>query len=156
MKSSDAPGVAQGSRSRFHYTLVTQAAPERIWEVWTDVEGWNRWDRGLKAATIREKFSEGASGVITPLSGPKAKFVVTDVAEGRSYTFETNLPLGKLVVQRSIISIEEDTTTFRHDVGFRGALGWFWALSYGSGFMKALPPTMHELARIAETKEEVE
>ncbi len=117
-----------------------------------DVGRWSTWDRGLKNARADEPLAEGVAGTLTPLSGPDAKFVVTAFDEKRMYTFETSLPLARLAVKRSIVSTQPDRTAFRHEVTFRGALGWFWSLVLGGDFMTALPPTMHELAALAERR----
>ncbi len=153
VKSTEKPQIAHGSKRSFHYTVETTASPDRIWQLWMAVDRWNEWDRGLKKATASDALATGVSGIITPLSGPASDFIVTEFEQGHSYIFETKLPLGRLVVERRLVAVNEYRTEFRHDVRFRGTLGWFWAATLGGDFMEALPPTMHDLAALAESRD---
>ncbi|MEM6538265.1 MAG: SRPBCC family protein [Pseudomonadota bacterium] len=139
---------AAGTNRAFFHEVKTSAAASDIWRLWTDVSSWKEWDKGLKDAELDGSFGVGARGRIVPLSGPTARFYVTEYMEGISYAFETSLPLARLEVRRSFVSISP--TVFRHDVTFKGFLGSFWSGRFGPGFRQALPPTMEAIAELAE------
>jgi Polyketide cyclase / dehydrase and lipid transport len=138
-----------GTDRAFSYEVTTTASPDRVWALWTDVSTWKTWDKGLKDAELGEPMRRGSKGKITPLSGPSASFTVTEFDPQTSYTFATNLPLAKLTVRRTIIGTSP--TRFRHDVSFSGPMGGVFAKRFGPGFRKALPPTMREIAALAES-----
>lgn len=140
--------IAAGTNRAFSHTAATAASPEAVWRLWTDPATWKDWDRGLKDASAEGPLRLGATGRIVPLSGPPARFDVTEYDEGRSYAFATRLPLARLVVRRLFVGTAP--TRFRHEVSFEGFLAGFWAAQFGPRFRAELPPTMEALAALAE------
>ena len=138
-----------GTDRAFSYEVTTTASPDRVWSLWTDVSTWKIWDKGLKDAELGEPMRRGSKGKIIPLSGPSASFTVTEFDPKISYAFVTDLPLAKLTVRRTIVGTSP--TRFRHDVAFSGALAGTFAKRFGPGFRAALPPTMREIAALAES-----
>ena len=144
--------IAEGSNQNFHHTVVTAASEQAIWDLWTDVASWGRWDGGLKSASLNGAFAAGSAGTIVPLSGSQARFTITAVEPNLTYSFVTNLPLGKLtVIRRFLEPAPSGATRFEHHVTFSGLLGRLWASQFGPGFRKELPATMERLAQLAET-----
>lgn len=138
----------KGTDQAFSYEITTSASPGRVWTLWTDVSTWKTWDKGLKDAELNQPMRHGSKGKIIPLAGPPASFTVTQFDPNTSYTFVTDLPRAKLTVRRTIIGTLP--TRFRHEVSFSGAMAAAFAQQLGPGFRKALPPTMREVAAIAE------
>jgi hypothetical protein len=145
---------AEGKNRSFRHVVTTRASERAIWSRWSDVASWGEWDGGLRSASLKGPFAMGTGGTIVPLSGTSASFVIVELTPGRSYTFETSLPLATLIVLRRFLPKAADgRTMFQHEVSFGGFLGWFWASQFGPGFRKELPPTMERLARLAEQDE---
>ena len=143
---------AQGQQptdKHFWYTLETQATPEAIWQVWTDVAQWKDWDTGLKDATMEGPFELNARGTITSLEGRKSKFTVVAIEQGQSYTYKTKLPLGSLYVKRNLKQ-EEGQTIFTHEVWFAGLTKGLFAKAFGARFRGMLPGVLQNIKRIAE------
>ena len=138
---------AQGTNARFEHTESSTSHRDAIWTLWTTPSEWGRWDGGLKSAEMDGAFAVGSAGHITPHSGPKAAFVVTELAPGQRYVYETTLPLARLRIER--LFEREPTTTFTHRVSFHGVLGWLWAAIMGPQFREELPHTMKRLASLA-------
>ncbi len=141
-------GETSGTDRAFSYDVTTTASPDRVWTLWTDVSTWKKWDKGLKDAELAGPMQLGSNGKIIPLSGPSASFQVTEFNPRRSYTFVTNLPLAKLTIRRTIVGTSP--TRFRHEVSFSGMSAGMFAKRLGPGFRAALPPTMREIAALAE------
>jgi hypothetical protein len=137
------------TNKHFWHTVETNANPEKIWKIWTDVAHWNHWDSGLKDAEISEKFSLNATGSIISLEGRKSKFKVVDFEEGKSYTFKTNLPLGGLYVKR-FLEVKNGKTVFTHEVWFSGLTGGIFAKQFGPKFREMLPNVLNKIKEIAE------
>ena len=142
---------AEGSNRSFSHQITTTAAPSQIWKVWMDVANWKDWDLGLKDASSDGPLKHGATGMIVPRRGSASQFTITEFEFQNAYTFETDLPAAKLIVEREII--KTNPTTIEHRVRFTGRLSGVWALALGPGFRRALPPTMDRLAEIAEGKQ---
>lgn len=140
--------LAEGTNREFSHEVTTTAPPEAVWALWTDARTWKDWDKGLKSADQEGAMAVGSKGKIIPLEGPSARFEVTALEAGHSYSFRTGLPLASLTVAREITGTEP--TRFRHTVSFSGPLAGYWAGQFGPGFRAALPPTMETLAQLAE------
>jgi hypothetical protein len=143
---------AIGKNTAFSCTMKTNAAPSRIWALWTDPNTWAAWDGGLKSASLNGPFREGAKGVIIALNGAKSPFTVSRCAELSSSTFVTHLPLAKLVITRSMTALGDGGTEFTHLVRFTGAASWLWGFALGRGFRRELPNTMAKLAQLAQDR----
>ena len=143
--------TVSGSSKDFSYTVTARCDKARFWHIWTDVNGWPRWDTPLKAASLKGELRTGATGSLTTKNGQASSFAITECQPMQSYTFRTNLPGAVLTIQRSITQEHPDgRIEFTHRVRFTGALGGVFAALLGPGFMKQLPEVMHELQRLAE------
>jgi uncharacterized protein YndB with AHSA1/START domain len=140
-----------GSTRDFSCTVTTRSDRAHFWQIWTDVNGWPRWDTPLKAATLEGELRTGATGSLTTKNGQTSSFTITECQPMQSYTFRTNLPGATLTVQRSITCEHDDgRLEFTHRVRFTGALAGVFAAMLGPGFMRQLPEVMHELQRLSE------
>ncbi|MFK7972059.1 MAG: SRPBCC family protein [Bacteroidia bacterium] len=136
--------------STFSHTDSSVASPEAIWAVWTDVSSWHRWDSGLRSASLKDgQFRLGAKGHLRPDKGPRARFRISALQEGKSYTLETAIPFGKLIVERSL-EVKSGKTFFTHTVRFTGLLKGFFSKKLGARYEKMLPGVMHTIKDIAE------
>ena len=155
LSSAVAAEPAAGSARHFHHTVETPAVPEAIWSRWTDVETWHTWDAGLEAASLTAQTGPngamqlGSVGVLVS-NGRSTRFEVTRFEPGRVVAFESALPLGGLVVTRSLEPLDDGGTRFTHDVQFRGVGGAFFAPLLGPGFRRILPGVMADLATLVE------
>lgn len=137
------------TNKHFWYSMETTASSSEIWSVWTAVEQWKDWDRGLKDAKIEGEFSLGAKGTIISLEGRKSKFKVVEYKEGESYTYKTKLPLGSLYVKR-YLTTEDATITFTHEVWFKGLSSGIFAKAFGGEFRGMLPDVLLNIKKIVE------
>lgn len=134
---------------RFQHTLETTAPPERIWQLWTDVAGWPRWDTALVSARLESPFDHNARGRLRSKGSPEATFTVVELEPGRSYTFATPLPLAELRVRRTLTSTAAGTR-YTHEVSFVGPLGGLFGALLGRQFRAMLPTVMEQLRTLAE------
>lgn len=137
------------TNKHFWHSEKTSAAPEKIWQIWTDVPNWKDWDSGLKEAAIKGEFGLNAKGIIRSLEGRKSKFKIVEFVEGKSYTFKTNLPLGGLYVKR-YLAVKNGQTYFTHEVWFKGITAGIFAKAFGKDFRKILPEVLTNIKTIAE------
>ncbi|MBX2799679.1 MAG: SRPBCC family protein [Myxococcales bacterium] len=141
---------AQGTSRHFHHTVRTSAPPQRVWALWMDVPGWPAWDTELSAASQDAPLALGVQGTVT--SGSRTSpFTVTVFEPGRHYAYTVPLPLGKLVVDRSLQPWGDGGTAFTHEVRLTG-LGGLVLAGLGKQFRAALPGVMDALAALAEAE----
>lgn len=139
-----AQALAQESNTHFSHTVETTASPTAIWRIWTDVPNWKSWDDGLKSADLNGPFAPGTTGTLIPDKGPKSTFVLTEVVDGQSYTFKTNLPLGALYVKR-YLGERDGRTVFTHEVWFTGLTKGIFGRSLGRNYRRILPDVMAKI-----------
>jgi hypothetical protein len=143
----------QGTPRNFFCTLRTTANKETFWRIWTDVKNWPKWDTPLREARLEGKLEQGAKGKLTTQNGQVSSFTISDFKVMQHYTFTTQLPGARLVVKRYITNEAANAFQFTHHVSLEGPLAFLFAGLLGKGFMKALPPVMENLKRIAENSE---
>jgi Polyketide cyclase / dehydrase and lipid transport len=135
---------------KFSNTLTTTAPPAVIWEIWTDVTNWSRWDTELRAATLEGAFVLGATGTLTTTAGRSSRFRISQFNPGQSYTLTIDLPLSSLNVYRYLHD-RSDGTFFTHEVSFKGLLAPLFGFILGRKFRAVLPSVMSNIADIAES-----
>jgi hypothetical protein len=134
---------------KFSHTLETTASPEKIWSIWMDIDRWPEWDTELKLTQFEGKVMLGATGMLVPKTGPKAKFEIAQLSWGESYTFVTQLILCKLYVHR-YLRVNDNKTIFTHEVSFEGLTAGLFSKLLGKQFKLVLPDVMQNLRAIAE------
>lgn len=93
---------------RTEHTHDSDAAPEAVFALWADVQGWPAWDGSLIATTLQGPFAAGTTGTLHPQGMPEPiAFVLTAVEPGAGFADETRL--GPIVLR------------FEHRVEPRGA-----------------------------------
>ena len=81
----------------------TSASPERVWQVWSDVNRWPGWNPDMKASQLDGPLQLGQTGKIDTRSGGKHDVVVTHFEQGRSFELEsTALPGTKMAIRATI------------------------------------------------------
>jgi hypothetical protein len=113
------------------------------------VQLWHKWDTELKEATLEGDFALNAKGSITPKKGPKLKFYISEIIPNKSYTFNTKMPVGELVIKRTL-TVENEVVYFTDDIAFTGFLKFIFGFMLGGQFRKVLPEVMENFKRLAE------
>ena len=135
----------------FSYTISINNSLEKVWEVLTDVQSWHKWDTEIIDAKLDGNFVLGAKGTMKPKSGPKLKFYISQIEDNKSYTFNTIMPVGELVIKRTL-NIVNNEVEFKDDIQFTGFLKFIFGLMLGNQFRKVLPNVMQKFKILAENK----
>ena len=86
-----------------------------------------------------------------PKSGPKLKFYISEIVPLQSYTFNTIMPVGELVIKRSL-KVEDEVVYFTDDIAFTGFFKNVFGLMLRGQFRKVLPEVMNKFKETAEKK----
>lgn len=90
-------------------TRDIDAAAERVWEVFTDLDRWPEWGPSITGATADGPLGPGARGRVRTVVGVEVPFVITEWDEGRRWawrvagipaTVHTVEPLGDPAAER--------------------------------------------------------
>ena len=139
------------SNHHFSFTISVNNSMEKVWEVLTDVQSWHKWDTEILNATLEGDFVVGAKGTMKPKKGPQLKFYISDLVPNKSYTFNTIMPVGELVIERRLVKVNNEIQ-FTDDIKFTGFLKYVFGLILGGQFRKVLPEVMQKFKNLAEGK----
>lgn len=130
--------------------FTTSLPVERLWEIWTDVDGWHRWADDIVWARLREPFAAGARGRIRYRGFPPMTFRVKSVEPGRAYLTEVPLALATLSFDHRIEDRPEDGgVELVERIGFRGPLAGPLGRLQGPRIERAWPGAMERLVQLA-------
>jgi hypothetical protein len=135
----------------FSYSVTVNNSIEKVWETLIDVSTWHLWDTELIEAKLDGTFEVGAKGTMIPKKGPKLKFYISELTPKKSYTINTIMPVGELVIARSLKNLQHQVE-FTDNIQFTGFLKYIFGLMLGEGFRKVLPEVLHKFKMIAECK----
>lgn len=113
------PGLA------FKYSVETSAGKDTVWRLWSDVDGWKRFDTALEFSRLSDgdSFGEGASGYLKAKGAPRTRFEILRVNEGVSFLVRLQLPLHHTIDQQRYFAVSDSgATVITHEVSFNGLL----------------------------------
>jgi uncharacterized protein YndB with AHSA1/START domain len=127
-----------------------RASRESIWQLWTDVERWPRWDDDVEWAKLDGAFVAGTRGKLKPRGGPVTKFEVLSVDPYRSFCDRSYLPLTHLDFTHRLDPADGGVHV-THTITVSGPLGWLFSRIIGRAKLAdGLPRAVDKLAALAE------
>ncbi|SRR5712692_8891934 len=84
----------------------TTAAPEAVWKILIDAEGWSSWNPGISWARLKGPFQEGTRGRTKPTKGPPGSFTVKKVKEGHAFVNQASLPMARMLFLHRIETLD--------------------------------------------------
>ena len=138
----------------FEHTEHTDARPESIWALWSDVSSWPQWDEGLERVTLDGPFATGSRGTLKPAGGPGVRFELTDVRPCQGFADVLLLPLCRMRFEHAALR-DDAGTRVTHRVTIAGPTTPIFARLIGRGIARSMPDTVHALIRMARQREAV-
>lgn len=90
---------AYGTSMELYERKVISGNLEDVWRVATDVDRWPEWDPHEEAGEIYGPFKKGTRAYSKPRGGPGANWILTEVAENRSWSLINKMRIGTLEVE---------------------------------------------------------
>jgi hypothetical protein len=101
---------------KFSFELLVNTSPERVWELYADIDKWHKWDSKLRNITLKGNFSIGSTGTIEVEDQPSIRYTVVDVQENESFCTKTTIPsFGDIYFNHEITAVGEECT-IKHSV----------------------------------------
>lgn len=140
---------------KFEQSIETTAAPESVWQLWSDVATWPTWDHGVTKVELNGPFKVDTTARLQ-LDGKRwIKFQLTEVTANKSFTDVTKLPLAKMSFSHHLSETPEGKTLITHVVEIDGLLTPLFKRVIGREIEQGLPGTLRKLAKEAEKLEQV-
>jgi uncharacterized protein YndB with AHSA1/START domain len=79
------------------HSIETTAAPETIWRLWSDVDGWPRWNADLDRVELSGPFAQGSAITMFPREDDPIELTIAEADEPEGFTDQADL--GPVVVR---------------------------------------------------------
>jgi hypothetical protein len=123
--------------TKSYSTTVKGIDVDRLWSVWSDVDGWNRWQTDLDYAKLDGAFAAGSTFVLKPKGGPRVRIELQTVEPKRRFVDLTRFPLARMYGEHEFIA-RGDEVEIRTSVSVEGALGFLWRRLVAEGVARSL------------------
>ena len=131
------------------FSMETKASDDIIWQLWTDVENWKKWDDSVEFSIINGKFDNGTFGTLKSVNGPKSTFCLKNVIVNKSFTSQSKLPLCTMDFVHELFK-ENTGLKIKHCIKIYGPLSFIFKNVIGKNAAKGLPTAVKKLVDMAE------
>src|SRR3954470_10133589 len=136
-------------------SVISSATPAAFFAQWADMATWPEWNLDTEWVRLDGPFVEGATGELKPKGGPKVRFVVGRLVEGREFTDVSSL-LGAKLTFRHLVDTAPGRTTVSVESTLTGPLAPLWRLILGKGVRESMQPDLDRLVERAERAEQAD
>jgi uncharacterized membrane protein len=139
---------------RFDHSSTIQATPERVWEVFSDVERWPEWTPTVDAVERLDagRIHIGARTRIRQPKLPVAIWEVTELKEGEYFEWVSRAPGITTTGGHRVISTPEGTVATATVIQ-EGPLGWLFGRLYAGLTKRYIATETAKLKEISESRE---
>ena len=117
---------------------LSSATVAQAWSVWSDLGSYPAWDPREEVNELNGALAVGATGTFKQRGRGAGTYVITQLDEGRSWTTETKLPGGSLVIEHFVEPAKQGVTlTKRYTAIGPMALAFRWF--FAAGIRRELP-----------------
>jgi hypothetical protein len=124
---------------KFSESTVITGDIHYIWATMTDVAAWPEWDTHYEKTGFEGPFEAGAIGWNKPRGTPGdagAPFTVTAVEDERSFSTDTKMPVGNMLIDNTFEPLPDGRVAIRRDVEVRGGFAPMFRLFFLNGMRK--------------------
>ena len=81
----------------YEHSVETTAAPEALWQHWSDMATWPQWNAGIETIDVEGPFAVGTAFTMTPPGDEPIRMRLVEIKPGESFTDE--MDAGDFVVR---------------------------------------------------------
>jgi len=129
-------------------TLDTTAAPAQVWKIWSDVEGWKRWNAGIAAIRLHGPFAQGTTFFMQPPGEEGFTSTLIAVTENENFSDETIVGDTRVVVHHRLTALPAGGTRIAYATEITGPD----AAEVGAMVTADFPDVLAALKNLAEEK----
>jgi uncharacterized protein YndB with AHSA1/START domain len=100
------------------HSAETSAAPEQVWRLWQDVDGWPQWNGDIDRIELIGPFAAGSTIVMTPIGGEPIELRIAEAVQPELFVDEADM--GEIVVRTTHrvrrIDSEQARVTYRMEI----------------------------------------
>ncbi|MFZ3470077.1 polyketide cyclase [Streptomyces sp. 4.24] len=133
----------------YEHGVETTAAPEAVWALWADVEGWGTWNADIGKIELRGAFAAGAEITMTPAGQDPVELLVAEAVEGEMFVDEARFDGLALRTTHRIDRLAPDRSRVVYRMEITGEGAGEAGPHIGPAITADWPDTMAALARTA-------
>jgi hypothetical protein len=134
--------------TKSHSIVTKEVTKEQMWKLFSDVNNWHSWDKGIEIAKLEGKFEKGNHFMFQPKGGPKLKIAIIEAVENQKFTDFTKFPLAKMYGEHTFEDTSNGlkiTTTMKVE----GILRFLWVKIVAQKIVDGLPNDMQDQIKAA-------
>ena len=117
---------------------------DQIWNVWIDVNQWDKWQDDIEYAKLEAEFKPGNTFLLKPKGGPKVKIEILRVEENINFTDLTRFPLTTMTGSHDFIQ-RGDELEIKTTMTVKGPLSFVWRKIVAEGIVNGLADQTEKL-----------
>jgi hypothetical protein len=127
-------------------TKTTDLSAVTIWNKYVDVKNWKSWDPDVESSELFGDFVEGTQGILKPIGGPQAKFVITTVTKYIYFADRSFLPFAYIDFEHTIFDNGE-VRQVTHTISIGGFLAPVFNFILGKTLANGLEEAVENLCK---------
>ncbi|MCP4476417.1 MAG: polyketide cyclase [Gammaproteobacteria bacterium] len=130
--------------------IYSGISKEKIWQLWTNIDQWPRWNPGIDSCKLHGPFAVGSHFTLKPKSGPEVNIEIVEVDNLYQFTDCTQFPGAKLYGHHEMVECPEGlklTTA----VTMTGEMADSWWQKVGAQVAEKLPAQTDALVALAKS-----
>ncbi len=134
----------------YEHAVETTAAPEAVWRLWADVEGWGAWNLDIEKIEIGGPFAVGAEITMTSAGQEPVRLRIAELTAPHLFVDEADL--GDVVVRtiHRLDRVEAGVTRVVYRMEITGPAADQVGPRLGPAITADFPQTMTSLVRLAQ------
>ncbi|MEV4558322.1 SRPBCC family protein [Kitasatospora sp. NPDC049285] len=132
------------------YSAETAAAPQDVWAVLSDLNGWASWDTSMESVVLQGAFEVGAKVVMTPTGQEPIESVIVRIEENVAYADQTEFGGVTLRFAHTLTALPGGGTRVLHRLEITGPEAGQIAPELGPQITEDFPEAMAGLLARAE------
>jgi len=133
----------------YEHSIETNATPEAIWRLWSDVENWGAWNGEIEKIEINGPFEAGTRILMTPPGDDPIPLVIAEAVENERFVDEARFDSLLLRTTHRIDAAGEDRIRVVYRMEITGDGADDAGPQIGPGITADWPETMAALVRMA-------
>ncbi|MGY3804465.1 hypothetical protein ACWNT8_10410 [Pigmentibacter ruber] len=119
-----------------------------IWELWSDIENWKKWNPGIKDSKLNGEFTEGSTFSLKTIDGREVTLQLIEVKKDFKFVDCTQLPGAKMYGIHEIIP-EKNAVKLVTIIKIEGILTFLWRKIIGNKIVQKIPQQTENLVQLA-------
>lgn len=121
---------------------------EAIWQAWSDVNNWPKWDTELEYCDMKCSFEEGNQFILKPKGGPKVRLWLSEAAPNSKFTDYCKF-FGAVMHDEHVLEESPGGIRVTNTITVKGPLTFVWANLVAKNVAEAVPKQTDNLVEYA-------